>query len=390
MDKAKKIIFGAVLLVLLASCSQVFEAGISGKVVTPRGTSTAAVADVNVFAYTDKGRRDSDFAKFQSGTITRPTEGAGYVATTSTNANGQFTVNKVVWETHRSEFGKTADVSRLYLIFYHEDYKPAKYDATIISGSTNADNVYVELEGNKDYTTVNITVLDVSTGLAMADPCTLEYKVGDSGNSDTVVMTGQTTIRVSYLKGSNPNLSMTLTSPGTKWIMTKSDGSPAGEPEKKTLSDGSLSITLYMKNLEITLPAFSGDIDGSITSEEVNENDNLPIRLGYYKNDESIAYFEEVEEAQLKTHSTIHTTGVSLMYEHGRFENVGSSGSYSIRINAETYPDMGIVIGGALKSWSDVAGKTITVRLHFEFGSKVCDIDYSPRTSAGLGHIETT
>ncbi|MBR6348796.1 MAG: membrane lipoprotein lipid attachment site-containing protein, partial [Spirochaetales bacterium] len=88
MDKAKKIIFGAVLLVLLASCSQVFEAGISGKVVTPRGTSTAAVADVNVFAYTDKGRRDSDFAKFQSGTITRPTEGAGYVATTSTNANG--------------------------------------------------------------------------------------------------------------------------------------------------------------------------------------------------------------------------------------------------------------------------------------------------------------
>ena len=60
----RKLIFvliAALLLVLLASCSQVFEAGISGKVVTASGTGTTGVADVNVFAYTDKSLRDSDF-----------------------------------------------------------------------------------------------------------------------------------------------------------------------------------------------------------------------------------------------------------------------------------------------------------------------------------------
>ena len=86
-------------LVLLASCSVVFEAGISGKVVTASGTSTVGVQDVSVFAYTDKALRDSDFVKFVNGEITRPTEGSGYVATTTTNGNGEFTVNKIVWET---------------------------------------------------------------------------------------------------------------------------------------------------------------------------------------------------------------------------------------------------------------------------------------------------
>ena len=81
----------------------------SGKVVTPSGTNKVAVSDVNVFAYTDQSLRDSDFAKFQSGSITRPSEGSGYVATTTTNANGEFVVNKIVWESKKSEYGKTAD-----------------------------------------------------------------------------------------------------------------------------------------------------------------------------------------------------------------------------------------------------------------------------------------
>ena len=147
----RRLLFTAALMlaVLLASCSVVFEAGISGTVETPSGTGKTAVAGVNVFAYTDKSSRDSDYDLFRAGTITRPREDSGYVATTSTNANGEFTVNKIVWETKRSDFGKTADVNKLYLIFYHEDYYPEKADATVISGSTNSGNVSVTLNGNK-------------------------------------------------------------------------------------------------------------------------------------------------------------------------------------------------------------------------------------------------
>ena len=212
------------LAVALCSCSQVFEAGISGKVVTKVGTDSVAVSDVNVFAYTDKGARDSDYEEFKAGTRTRPSEKSGYVATTTTNANGEFVVNKIVWETKKSKYGKTADVNKLYLIFYHEDYVVATEDATVISDSTNQSNVYVTLEGNKDYTTLNITIRDISTNTAMTDSCTLEYKVEGKEDSDSVIVTGTTSIRIAYPKGSKPDVTFTLTSPGSGWKMCEDDG----------------------------------------------------------------------------------------------------------------------------------------------------------------------
>ena len=74
MDKRLFFILFAVIgsLLVLCCCSQVFEAGISGKVVTKSGTESIAVSDVNVFAYTDKSARDSDYEEFKAGTRTRP------------------------------------------------------------------------------------------------------------------------------------------------------------------------------------------------------------------------------------------------------------------------------------------------------------------------------
>ena len=215
------------LAVLLASCSVVFEAGISGKVVTEVETRTVPIEDVKVFAYTDRGARDSDYQLFirEENPITRPTEGAGYVAMTKTNANGEFTVNKIVWESKKSEFGKTADVNKLFLIFYHEDYRPEKTDATIISGSTNSDNVYIRMEGTKDKSTLNILVYDVSTSTLMDEPCTLKYSVGESTETDSSDFTGRTTISISYPKNAEGTaVKLELMSLGTKWKMTDSAG----------------------------------------------------------------------------------------------------------------------------------------------------------------------
>ena len=330
-----------VIALVLASCSVVFEAGISGKVVTANGTGTANVQDVSVFAYTDSGLRDSDFAKFQAGTITRPTEGSGYVATTTTNANGEFTVNKVVWETKNSEFGKTADVSKLYLIFYHEDYKPAKADATVISGSTNSSNVYVKLEASKDYTTLNITVYDVATGAAMTDACNLEYQVEGKESSDSIVVTGNATVRISYPKDTTPDVTFSLTSPGSSWKMTDKNGKVITQQIVEDVEEGTQSVSLYMKRYEFTLPAFSGSVEYSAGDQMVtfdttptNGQDNIPVWLEF----ESVSLpgtlveFTETVSANNKTGSVSTEYGNTVRYDHGRFSGVGNDG-YVITIN---------------------------------------------------------
>ena len=374
------------ILILLAGCSVVFEAGISGKVVTPSGTNKVAVADVNVFAYTDQGLRDSDYAKFRDGSITRPSEGSGYVATTTTNANGEFTVNKIVWEAKNSEFGKSADVNKLYLIFYHEDYYPAKSEATIISGSTNSSNVYVTLEGNKSYTTINLTVYDATTNKAMTSPVTLEYWQDDSESHDAMALTGNASIPISFAKGTTPDVTFVLTTQGDSWKMCAKDGSLIQSVTVEDVEEGSLRVSLYMKNYEFTLPAFSGDIDGSYsnaTTPNVDDVDNVVIHLAYVDKNNAVHYFTETESAAPKTYSSRFEVGDNVYFEHGRFSGIGYNDNYSIIINRENYPD--------IIDWDAYVGTelTVTLRLYFDFTTqKYYEFTYSPLKDATLGHIK--
>ena len=374
------------ILILLAGCSVVFEAGISGKVVTPSGTNKVAVADVNVFAYTDQGLRDSDYAKFRDGSITRPSEGSGYVATTTTNANGEFTVNKIVWEAKNSEFGKSADVNKLYLIFYHEDYYPAKSEATIISGSTNSSNVYVTLEGNKSYTTINLTVYDATTNKAMTSPVTLEYWQDDSESHDAMALTGNASIPISFAKGTTPDVTFVLTTQGDSWKMCAKDGSLIQSVKVEDVEEGSLRVSLYMKNYEFTLPAFSGDIDGSYsnaTTPNVDDVDNVVIHLAYVDKNNAVHYFTETESAAPKTYSSRFEVGDNVYFEHGRFSGIGYNDNYSIIINRENYPD--------IIDWDAYVGTelTVTLRLYFDFTTqKYYEFTYSPLKDATLGHIK--
>ena len=342
MDRRIIVLFAAICLgFMLLGCSQVFEAGISGTVVTKDGTRDVGVSNVSVFAYTDKGLRNSDLAKFRAGTIKRPSEGSGYVATTTTNANGEFVVNKIVWETKKSEFGKTADVSKLYLIFYHEDYKPAKADATVISGSTNSSNVYVKLEGSKDYTTLNITVYDVATGTAMTDACNLEYHVEGKEGSDSIVVTGASNVRISYPKDTTPDVTIKLASPGSSWKMTDKTGKVITQQIVEDVEEGTLSVSLYMKRYEFTLPAFSGSVeyvggDPMVTfdANPTNGQDNVPVWLEFASVSlpGTFVEFNETVSANIKTESVATEYGNTVRYDHGRFSGVGNDG-YVITIN---------------------------------------------------------
>ena len=378
------ILLSLLIMILLAGCSVVFEAGISGKVVTPSGNNKVAVSDVNVFAYTDQGLRDSDFAKFRDGSITRPSEGSGYVATTTTNANGEFVVNKIVWESKKSEYGKTADVSKLYLIFYHQDYYPAKSEATIISGSTNSNNVYVTLEGSKSYTTINLTVYDVTTGKAMASASTLEYWKDEESVHDTVALSGAASIPISFAKGSSPDDTFVLSSPGDGWRMCDKDGSLIESFTVEDVEEGSLRVSLYMKNYEFTLPAFSGDIDGSFSNlPNTDDVDNISVRLAYVDKNDTVRFFAESDSAEHRTYCTRNVVGNNVYFEHGLFSGIGYSDNYSIVINEENYPD--------IIDWDAYTGKELSVklRLYFDFvAPKYYEFSYSPLRDASLGHIK--
>ncbi|MBR6084146.1 MAG: hypothetical protein IKP61_00820 [Spirochaetales bacterium] len=386
-NRRLSLIMAAVLVCLLASCSVVFEAGISGTVETPSGTGKVAVGGVNVFAYTKESARDSDYELFCNGSIIRPREDSGYVATTRTNANGEFTVNKIVWETTRSDFGKTADVSKLYLIFYHEDYYPEKADATIISGSTNASNVSVTLNGNKEYTSINLTVYNVTTNKAMAAPVTLEYWQDDCTEHDTVTVTGNITIPISYKKGADPDVSFRLYSPGDSWMMCRKNGEPEDLHVETDVQEGTLRVSLYMKGTEFTLPAFSGDIDGTFSAlPNLDDVDNVTVHLAYVDTTSAVHFFEETESSQPRTYCTRYEVGDSAYFEHGRFSGVGYSDNYSIVINKENYPD---IVDWAAWETGAFTELSVTLRLYFDFASqKYYEFTYSLLKDAALGHIK--
>lgn len=346
MDKRFFFILFAVVgsILVLFSCSQVFEAGISGKVVTEVGTDSVAVSDVNVFAYTDKGARDSDYEEFKAGTRTRPSEKAGYVAATTTNANGEFVVNKIVWETKKSRYGKTADVNKLYLIFYHEDYEVAAEDATVISDSTNQSNVYVTLRGNKDYTTLNVRINNIATGTLMTDSCTLKYKVEGKEESDSVIVTGAASIRISFLKSTTPDVTFTLTSPGSGWAMCDYTGALIENQIEENVDSGTLEVSLYMKSYVLTLPGFSGSAkygsEALFDDKASNDNDGILVWLEYQPAaGGSYVPFTETVNVGYRTESE-QASGTTLTpyFNHGLFSGIGNSG-YSIEISSSSYSD---------------------------------------------------
>ena len=133
------------------------------------------------------------------------------------------------------------------------------------------------------------------------------------------------------------------------------------------------------------------------------EEDEIPLcRLAYFKNEADLddpaegdlIFFDEIDDAQIKTYAQTLSVGDSVFYEHGMFAGVGNSGNYTITINPDNYPDMGIIIpdetdGKIVTDWEHLTGKTITIKLRFFFGTEYADIYYSQRTNAALGHIET-
>ena len=96
----KRIIGNAAILLslLLTSCYSVFNGGTGGMIVDAESTSTpkSGIPNVDVYAYTDSGTRDSDFGRWKEGTVFSPSN--SYYGHTTTDASGSFVISNIVWK----------------------------------------------------------------------------------------------------------------------------------------------------------------------------------------------------------------------------------------------------------------------------------------------------
>lgn len=124
------------IMILFTSCSGVYYGGITGSVVDAE--TGDGINDVMVAVYFDEAARDTDYNSYDKeghADFAAPSaDGIAY-----TNASGAYSFSKVYWKTNSAEYGKDADKTNVYLLFYNEDYGLTKSDSsvTLYSESTS-------------------------------------------------------------------------------------------------------------------------------------------------------------------------------------------------------------------------------------------------------------
>ena len=72
---------------------------------------------------------------------------------------------------------------------------------------------------------------------------------------------------------------------------------------------------VYMKNYEFTLPAFSGDIDGTFSNTpNTDDVDNISVRLAYVDKNDAVHFFSEPDSAQHRTYCTRNVVGNNVYF----------------------------------------------------------------------------
>ena len=160
--KRINLIFIMTAAIFLTGCYSVFNGGTGGVIVDAESSASPkrGIANVDIYAYTSRSTRDSDFKAWKEGTVFAPSN--TYYGHTSTDNNGNFTISKIVWKEGKPDFGKDADFTTIYLLYFHENYGLTK-DQTVITSDSTSDTVYAELTAIKKTTSLNINIYDAAT-----------------------------------------------------------------------------------------------------------------------------------------------------------------------------------------------------------------------------------
>ncbi len=190
------------IMILLTSCSGVYYGGITGSVVDAE--TGDGINDVMVAVYFDEAARDTDYNSYDKeghADFAAPSaDGIAY-----TNASGAYSFPKVYWKTNSAEYGKDADKTNVYLLFYNEDYGLTKSDSSVTLYSESTSQIKTaELTSIVDTYTYNIDFKDASDLSTLRDGINFHYSYEDyrgikkSGNISAV---GTYSITVVYYKG---------------------------------------------------------------------------------------------------------------------------------------------------------------------------------------------
>ena len=150
--KLSLLLLALCLTMLFVSCDNVYYSAVSGYV---QDSSGSGISGVNVYAYTSQSQRDSVYNSYEAG---KDFDDPKCLFRATTQANGAFSIGRVVWKTSKSEWGKDYASTTLYFIFFSKDYGIQKQDGVnIISGSSNASSLTVDM-GNKVRTNCTVTL----------------------------------------------------------------------------------------------------------------------------------------------------------------------------------------------------------------------------------------
>lgn len=324
------------------NCYSVFSGGTGGQIVDAESSSSpkTGIANVDVYAYTSSQERDNDFNKWIEGTKFNPN--ASYYGHTTTGTDGNFVISKIVWKSGNPDFGKDADYTQIYFLFYHENYGLTKSSSVIISDSTSQ-TVYAELTKVKKTTELTLNFQDVSTGINTTEQVYVEIFVPQTTENVTDaepkkyeadITNGTGIISVSYprwqnetnrTKGIETEPEITINYKQNTSVITWK-GSYNGDSEnkdyafrtnennetivKQKITGQRFNLTLYGKKVKLNVPVFNGQW-GNVNG--------ITLRL-LRSTDGGSTYSEDCGSVETEA-VTLGTEGKE---KNGCFDNLGS------------------------------------------------------------------
>lgn len=344
--------FFAVLISIIfafSGCYSVFSGGTGGLVVDKESTSTPkqGIANVDVYAYLSGSERDSDFASWKEGTVFYPK--AEYYGHTTTNNDGHFSISKLTWKENSPDFGKDADYTNVYLIFYHENYGITKGQTVIISDS-NSDTVYQELESIRKTTVLTLNFVDVSTGTNTSQNIFVKVEVPQTTQNlpSALPKTYQTTlagtgnITISYPRWKNNddrqnsientpevNISYIQSADEITWAgcynADNEEKNYAFRPDastgiKKTIMNSNYTMTFYGKPQKIMMPNISGQYLSDDAKAPYGTKDDDGVLLKLYQIDADGNFSTDCGQVYTQP----QTLGTSGNEKHGTFSGLGN------------------------------------------------------------------
>jgi len=326
---------------LFTSCYSVFSGGTGGMIVDAESTSTPkeGIANVDVYAYTDSIIRDMDYMAWKEGSVFTPTN--SYYGHTTTGTDGSFTISKLVWKETQPDFGRDADFTTIYLLYYHEKYGLTK-DTTVITSDSTSATVYAELTSIRKTTALNINIYDAATSNLTTNNVLVKVTVPQTTDTLTAAskvyeanISGNGTINITYPRWKNatdkaagteykPEISITYSQSSDEitWKACANADNTAGNyaflednfTVTKTIQNASYSISLYGKSTKLSVPAVSGTYGDT----SLSENDGKIIKM--MGKDSNGNYTIDCGE----TTTSAQTIGTSANQTHGNFSELGS------------------------------------------------------------------